>query len=148
MPAVPLSERTKVPDIRKGDTVIVLTGRDAGKRGVVDRLVRRDPSPRQPRSGYRRTSVRGGVYVVVDGINIAKRHTKPRQRSSAGGSIAGVPTVEPGGIIDLPQPMPASKVMLVCTHCDRPTRVAHQTLDSGRRVRVCRHCGEQVEVTK
>jgi large subunit ribosomal protein L24 len=51
-----------------------------------------------------------------------------------------------GGILDLAQPMPLSKVMLVCTHCDKPTRIAHKTLDNGRRVRVCRHCGEQVEV--
>ena len=41
--------------------------------------------------------------------------------------------------------MPIAKVMLVCTHCDRPTRIAHTTLDNGKRVRVCRHCGEQLE---
>ncbi len=140
--------RTKAPEIRKGDTVVVLSGKDAGKRGVVDRLIRRDPAPKAVRSAYRRTSGRGGVYVVISNTNVAKRPTKPRQRSTSGGSIAGVPSIEPGGILDVAQPIELSKVMLVCTKCDRPTRVAHQFLDSGARVRVCRHCGEQLEVTK
>ncbi len=144
----PQTTRTRTPEIRKGDTVVVLAGKDAGKRGVVDRIIRRDEAPRQLRSPYRRSSVRGGDFVVLENINVAKKHTKPRQRSTAGGSIAGVPTVEPGGIVDRPQPLPLSKVMLVCSKCERPTRVAHQFLDTGRRVRVCRHCGEQLEVTK
>jgi large subunit ribosomal protein L24 len=53
--------------------------------------------------------------------------------------------VTQGGILDLAQPMSLSKVMLVCSHCDKPTRIGHRTLDNGRRVRVCRHCGEQME---
>ncbi len=122
--------------------------RGPNPRGVVDRLIRRDPAPKAVRSAYRRTSGRGGVYVVISNTNVAKRHTKPRQRSTSGGSIAGVPSIEPGGILDVAQPIELSKVMLVCTKCDRPTRVAHQFLDSGARVRVCRHCGEQLEVTK
>ena len=76
-----IEHQTKVPEIRKGDTVIVLAGKDAGKRGKVERVIRRDPSPSAVRSGYRRTSLKGGVYVVVDGLNIARKHTKPRQRS-------------------------------------------------------------------
>ena len=56
------------------------------------------------------------------------------------------PKITQGGILDLAQPMSIGKVMLVCSHCDKPTRIAHQTLDNGRRVRVCRHCGEQLEV--
>ena len=81
--------------------------------------------------------------VVVEGINIAKRHTKPRQSS---GTNDRTPKITQGGILDLAQPLAIGKVMLVCTHCDKPTRIAHKTLDNGRRVRVCRHCGEQVEV--
>ena len=50
-----------------------------------------------------------------------------------------------GGILDLAQPLAIGKVMLVCNHCDKPTRIAHRTLDNGRRVRVCKHCGEQLE---
>ncbi|HYM83193.1 MAG TPA: 50S ribosomal protein L24 [Candidatus Dormibacteraeota bacterium] len=148
MAAERVTGQTRTPEIRKGDTVVVLSGKDAGKRGVVDRVIRRDAAPTTLPSAYRRASSRGGVYVVVENTNIAKKHTKPRQRSTSGGSIAGVPTVEPGGILDVAQPLPVSKVMLVCPKCERPTRVAHQFLDSGARVRVCRHCGEQLEVTK
>jgi large subunit ribosomal protein L24 len=136
---------TRVPEIRKGDTVVVLAGKDAGRRGKVDRVIRREAAASAQRSMYRRNSTRGGVFVVVEGVNIAKRHTKPRQRASSAGSIGGMPKMDPGGILDLAQPMPISKVMLVCTKCDRPTRIAHQLLDNGRRVRVCRHCGEQLE---
>jgi large subunit ribosomal protein L24 len=121
---------TKVPEIRKGDTVVVLVGKDAGKRGTVDRVVR-DPQ------GFKKS-----VAVVVDGINIAKRHTKPRQSAS---STDRMPKVQQGGILDIAQPMPIGKVMLVCNHCGKPTRIAHKTLDNGRRVRICRHCGEQLE---
>jgi len=134
----------RVSEIRKGDTVVVLSGRDAGKRGKVERVVRRSESPTSGRSVYRRGSHAGGVSVVIEGINIAKRHTKPRQGSTGG--IGGVPKVEPGGILDVFQPLPISKVMLVCSNCGRPTRIGHATLDTGRRVRVCRHCGEQLEV--
>jgi large subunit ribosomal protein L24 len=138
-----ITTKTKVPELRKGDTVIVLKGRDAGKRGVVDRVIRRDPASSATRSAYRRTAAGGGVFVVVDGINIAKRHTKPRQTQS---SSDRAPKIQQGGILDLAQPVPIGKVMLVCSKCDQPTRIGHQILDNGRRVRVCRHCGEQLEV--
>ena len=139
-----IERRPTVPEIRKGDTVLVLSGRDAGKRGKVERVVRRDPSPTPVRSGYRRTSLKGGVYVVVEGLNIARKHTKPRQRTQGG--PGSMPTVDPGGILDHAMPLPVERVMVVCTHCDRPTRIAHRTLDNGTRVRVCKHCGEPIEV--
>ena len=144
MPDRSIQHRTKVPEIRKGDTVVVLAGKDAGKRGKVDRVIRRDPSPSPVRSGYRRTSLKGGVLVVVDGLNIARKHTKPRQRSSGG--PGSMPTVDPGGILERAMPLPVSRVMVVCSHCDRPTRVGHRTLDNGTRVRTCHHCGEPLEV--
>ena len=134
---------TKVPEIRKGDTVVVLAGKDAGKRGAVDRVVRREAAPRGGRSVFRRGSSAGGVKVVIEGVNIAKRHTKPRQSSS---STDRMPKIQQGGILEIAQPMPIGKVMLVCSSCGKPTRVAHATLDNGRRVRVCKHCGEQIEV--
>ena len=143
MPRRSIEHRTTVPEIRRGDTVVVLAGKDVGKRGVVERVIRKDPSPTPLRSVFRRGSTRGGVDVIVEGLNVAKRHTKPRQRSSGG--PGQLPQVDKGGIIDVPAPMPIAKVMLVCTHCDRPTRIAHTTLDNGKRVRVCRHCGEQLE---
>ena len=133
----------KVPEIRKGDTVVVLSGRDAGKRGTVERVIRRAPSPRGGRSMFRRSSPAGGVSVVVEGVNIAKRHTKPRQTTS---STDRMPKIQQGGILEIAQPLPIGKVMVVCSHCGKPTRIAHRTLDNGRRVRICRHCGEQLEV--
>jgi large subunit ribosomal protein L24 len=134
---------TKVPEIRKGDTVVVLTGKDAGKRGVVDQVIRRDASPSGSRSVFRRNSPAGGTKVVIEGINIAKRHTKPRQSA---GANERTPKIHQGGILEIAQPLPISKVMLVCTNCGKPTRIAHATLETGRRVRVCRHCAEQLEV--
>ena len=133
----------KVPEIRKGDTVVVLSGKDAGKRGTVERVIRREAAPRGGRSVFRRGSSAGGVSVVVEGINIAKRHTKPRQTSS---STDRMPKVQQGGILEIAQPVPIGKVMVVCGSCGKPTRISHKTLDNGRRVRVCRHCGEQLEV--
>ncbi|HET7727250.1 MAG TPA: 50S ribosomal protein L24 [Candidatus Limnocylindrales bacterium] len=137
-----IEHRTKVPEIRKGDRVVVLSGRDAGKSGVVERVVRRDPATSGTRTVYRRGTARGGVEVVVEGINVAKRHTKPRQVS---GGPNQMPRIQQGGILDIAQPVPVGKVMLVCPHCDRPTRITHTTLANGRRVRTCRHCGEQLE---
>jgi large subunit ribosomal protein L24 len=133
----------KVPEIRKGDTVVVLAGKDAGKRGKVEQVIRRQAAPSSARSVFRRGSAAGGVSVVVEGLNIAKRHTKPRQSA---GTTDRVPKMQQGGILDIAQPIPVGKVMLICTNCGKPTRIAHATLDTGRRVRVCRHCGEQLEV--
>jgi large subunit ribosomal protein L24 len=132
----------KVPEIRKGDTVVVLSGKDAGKRGTVERVIRRDASP-GGRSIFRRGSSAAGVSVVVEGINVAKRHTKPRQRA---GATDRMPKIQQGGILDIAQPLPIGKVMVVCSSCGKPTRIGHRTLDNGRRVRVCRQCGEQLEV--
>jgi len=134
---------TKVPEIRKGDTVVVLSGKDAGKRGTVEHVINQTASPSATRSAFRRGSGAGGVKVVVEGINVAKRHTKPRQSA---GRTDRMPKIQQGGIFDIAQPMPISKVMLVCPNCSRPTRIAHATLDNGRRVRVCRHCNQQLEV--
>jgi large subunit ribosomal protein L24 len=136
------SRSPKVPEVRKGDTVVVLSGRDAGKRGTVERVIRRQPAPRG-RSMFRRGTTAGGVSVVVEGLNIAKRHTKARQTSS---STDRMPKIQQGGILEIAQPIPLGKVMVVCSSCGKPTRISHATLDNGRRVRVCRHCGEQLEV--
>ena len=133
----------KVPEIRKGDTVVVLAGKDVGKRGTVERVIRRSAAPSSTRSVFRRGSSAGGVSVVVAGLNIAKRHTKPRQSSNTSERVT---KFQAGGIMDIPQPLPIGRVMLVCTSCKQPTRIGHATLDTGRRVRICRHCGEQQEV--
>ena len=132
----------KVPEIRTGDTVVVLAGKDAGKRGKVERVVRRTAALSSTRSVFRRGSSAGGTFVVVEGLNIAKRHTKPRQSAGANDRV---PKMQQGGILEIAQPLPVSRVMLICSNCGKPTRIAHATQETGRRVRVCRQCGEQME---
>jgi large subunit ribosomal protein L24 len=147
--------RTRVPEIRKGDTVLVLTGKDAGKQGVVERVLtnaaaiqrstgRAADTATQSRRGYWKPASTRPISVVVEGLNIAKRHTKPRQTQ---GRTDRTPKVQQGGILDIAKPLDISKVMLVCPSCKEPTRIRHTVLDDGRRVRVCTHCGKAIEVT-
>jgi large subunit ribosomal protein L24 len=100
-------------DIRKGDNVEVISGKDKGKRGVVERIL-----PEQQR-------------VAVRGVNLLKRHTK----SGVKGNIQG-------GIVDFDGPVAYSNVMLVCNRCEKRTRIAHGVDELGRRVIVCKKCGE------
>jgi large subunit ribosomal protein L24 len=147
--------RTRVPEIRKGDTVLVLSGKDAGKRGTVERVIK-NPSAlshvsplsggksERARRGFWKPASRRPISVVVEGINIAKRHTKPRQTQ---GRTDRAPKIQQGGILDIAKPIDVSNVMLVCPNCKEPTRVRHTVLDDGRRVRVCSHCEKSIEVT-
>jgi large subunit ribosomal protein L24 len=128
----------KVPEIRTGDTVVVLHGKDAGKRGKVDRVLRMPAAT--GKSGWRSASSRP-LSVVIAGVNIAKRHTKPRQKMQNDRA----PQMQQGGIVDKPMPIDVSNVMIVCPRCDRVTRVQHERLGSGQSVRVCGHCREQLE---
>jgi ribosomal protein L24 len=106
---------TKVPEIRTGDTVVVLVGKDAGKRGVVERVVRSPQGFKKTQakygSGLATTSPLATASVVVEGINIAKRHTKPSQSA---GRTDRIPKIQQGGILDIAMPLDAAKVMLVC----------------------------------
>ncbi len=116
--------------VKKGDLVQVLSGKDRGKQG---RVV-------EARPGERR--------VVVENLNVVKRHTKPRPMRDA--NRMGGTTMMPGGVIDKPAPLPASKVMVVCPTCNLPTRVGHVFKEiKGRRVkvRVCKRegCGEELD---
>ncbi len=131
----------KVPEIRTGDTVVVMHGKDAGKRGKVERVLRNRDG--KAAGFWKRTSSRP-LSVVISGMNIAKRRTKPRQ-SMSGSDRA--PQMQQGGVVDKPMPIDASNVMIVCPRCDRVTRVKHERLGSGLSVRVCGHCREQLEVT-
>jgi large subunit ribosomal protein L24 len=134
---------TKLPEIRKGDQVVVLTGKDSGKRGKVDRVIRATggrASGKAPGSGNRGVA-RPRVSVVVEGINIAKRHTKPRQRTNR---QTQMPQVQSGGILELAQPLDISNVMLVCPSCGLPTRVKHVLTEAGVNLRTCAHCGQSV----
>jgi large subunit ribosomal protein L24 len=131
----------KVPEIRSGDTVVVLHGKDAGRRGKVERVLRNPATEGKVASGWRGASSRP-LSVVISGVNIAKRHTKPRRSMSQNDRA---PQVQQGGIVDKPMPIDASNVMIVCPRCDRVTRVKHERLGSGQSVRVCGHCREQLE---
>ncbi len=102
--------------IRKGDEVMVIAGKDRGKKGRVQEV---SPSART---------------VVVAGVNIAKRHRKPNPSKN-----------EKGGIIDEPRPLSLGKVMVVCPHCGKPTRVAHR-IEEDQKERICKKCGETIVV--
>jgi large subunit ribosomal protein L24 len=103
-------------DIRSGDTVEVITGKDKGKRGIVERVV-----------GERQR-------IVIRGVNLMKRHTK----ANVAGNLQG-------GIVDFNGPIAYSNVQLVCNRCEKKTRVAHQVTEEGVRVMICRKCGERYE---
>jgi large subunit ribosomal protein L24 len=101
-------------DIRKNDTVVVLSGKDKGKQG---KIIEANPTDGK---------------VIVEGVNKAKRHKKPRKQG------------DPGGIITKETPIYASKVMRVCPKCNKPTRPAHGLNKNGDKVRVCKKCGAEI----
>ncbi len=105
--------------IKKGDTVEVISGNDSGVRGTVHRLI-----PQKNR-------------VVVSGVNLVKKHQRPRP--------TGGRTQTQAGIIEFEAPIHLSNVMLVCPQCDQRTRVAFQRLEDGRQVRVCRKCNAIID---
>jgi large subunit ribosomal protein L24 len=101
--------------VRKGDEVLVIAGKDRGKRGTVDRVF-----PEKNR-------------LIVDGVNMVKRHLR-RQ-----------PGALQAGIIDKPAPLSRSNVMLICPNCQEPTRESRTILPDGKHVRVCKKCGEIID---
>jgi len=133
---------TKVPELRRGDTVVVLTGKDAGKRGTIERVVTNQQGQKKTKTKYGSAwtamSPLANAAVVVEGLNIAKRHTKPRQTT---GRTDRMPKIQQGGIIDVAQPMSISKVMLVCPHCNKPARVGYR-MDNDTKERFCKNCGQ------
>ena len=100
-------------NIKKNDTVVVLSGKDKGKKGKVLESM--------PASGK----------LVIEGINVATCHVKPRKQG------------ETGGIVQREAAMYASKVQVVCPKCGKGTRVAHKIAD-GKKSRVCKHCGAEL----
>jgi len=101
--------------IKKDDTVLVIAGKDRGKKGKV-------------RFAYPKKK-----QVLVEGINFIKKHSKARG------------AVKQAGIIDLEAPVNISNVMLLCDKCNKPGRIGYQKLEDGRRVRICRACHEVLE---
>ena len=108
--------------IQTNDNVLVIQGKDKGKQGKVQKIIRRT-----------RKNAGQQILVVVDGINLVKKHTKGR------------PGVRQAGIIDLEAPMDASKVALICMHCNKPTRTGIRYLEEGSRARVCKKCQQDIE---
>ena len=115
--------------IKKGDLVQVLAGKDRGKQGRVLEARPRDRS------------------VIVENLNLAKRHTKPRPIRDT--SRMGGANIIPGGIIEKPMPLDVSNVMVVCPTCQQPTRVGvtvKEIKGEAVRVRVCKRqgCGQEI----
>ena len=97
--------------IRKNDNVVVITGKDRGKRGRVLKVLR----------------VKN--RLVIEGVNIIKRHTKPNPQRNI-----------KGGLVEREAALHASNVQVVCPECGKPTRIGRKILGDGRKVRVCRKC--------
>ena len=100
-------------NIKKDDKVVVLSGKDKGKQG---KILVSDPK---------------AIKVIVEGVNVATKHQKPRKQG------------EEGGIIKVETPIYASKVQLVCPKCGKATRVGHK-VEGDKKVRVCKKCGAEI----
>lgn len=98
----------------KNDTVLVISGNYKGKKGKVLKVF-----PKESR-------------VIVEGVNFIKRHTRPSQKNTQ------------GGIIEKEAPIHTSNVMVVCPKCDTPVRLGRKVLENGKRVRLCKGCGEML----
>ena len=104
--------------VKKGDKVVILSGKDKGKEGkVIEALPKKSK-------------------IVVEGVNKVKRHTRPTQK------------MPQGGIIVKEAPFHSAKAMLVCPACDKPTRIAKTVLANGKTARTCKKCGEIIDKDK
>ncbi len=105
-------------NVKKGDTVVVLTGKDSGKKGKV-------------------LSVNTAAErVVVEGVNVATTHKKPKNQQDV------------GGIVKKEAPIHVSNVMVICPKCNKPTRTGHAVVEEGdkkTKVRVCKKCGANIK---
>ncbi len=98
--------------VKKGDTVLVTAGKHKGKKGKVVSV-----EPAKSR-------------LIIEDINVVKRHTKPTRQ------------LPQGGIMEKEAPVHSSNVMLYCSKCNQPTRIKKKLLEDGKKVRECKHCGE------
>ena len=97
--------------VKTGDTVVVLSGSEKGKKGKVIAV--------SPKEGK----------VIIEKVNLVSKHVKPRRMG------------ETGGIVEAEGAMYASKVAIVCPHCNKATRIGHNVLEDGTKERICRKCG-------
>ncbi len=123
-------------NIKKGDTIEVISGDDKGLRGTVHRVFPgRDSPSRRRQKGTRRVGRdHNRDRVVVSGINMIKKHQ--RRTGDVRTQV---------GIIEREAPIHVSNVALVCPHCQKATRVGHRMLDGGAKVRVCKQCGQTID---
>ena len=101
--------------IRKGDNVLIITGKDNGKKGKVRKALPRKKA------------------VIVEGLNLIKRHSR------TGGQA------KQGGIIEMEAPLDISNVMLICSKCSKPARVGFKLLPDGKKVRICKASNEAID---
>lgn len=112
--------------IRRDDTVVVLKGKDRGRTGQVRKVI---PSGKKTDKYGNPADAR----VIVTGVNVLKKHQRPRSAQ------------HPGGIIERESPVAWANVALLCASCNRPTRVGFRLLADGRKVRVCKRCDASLD---
>ncbi|HDH96782.1 MAG TPA: 50S ribosomal protein L24 [Proteobacteria bacterium] len=103
--------------LKKNDIVVVISGKDKGKRGKILKVLRDEGK------------------IIVEGINFIKKHVRPSAQHRH------------GGIVEMEGAIPASKAMIYCPKCERGVRIGMKFLEDGRKVRVCKRCGEVLDKT-
>jgi large subunit ribosomal protein L24 len=101
--------------IRKNDSVMVIAGKERGKTGKVLRVLKEKDA------------------VIIERLNIVKRHTKPRGPQQT------------GGIVEKEAAIHASNIMIMCEKCNAPARIGHKILSDGKKIRICRNCSEALD---
>jgi large subunit ribosomal protein L24 len=103
--------------VKKGDKIIVLTGKDKGKTGIVEKISHKTRN------------------LLVNGLNVVKKHAKPTKQNPA------------GGVIEISRPMPIAKVQVICPSCSKPTRIGYSK-EGKSKERVCKKCGKAIHIQK
>lgn len=101
--------------LKKGDTILVISGKDKGKTGKIERILSKTNQ------------------VLVTGVNIVKKHIKATKKNPH------------GGVVQLNKPISVANVILTCPRCNKPARTGFKMLDSDKKLRICKKCGESVE---
>lgn len=104
-----------IRNLKKGDEVVVITGKNKSRRGKIQRILPETEA------------------VIIEGLNLAKKHAKPTKANPQ------------GGVVDKALPLNASKVMVVCSGCSQPTRPRRERAVDGAVVRICRNCGKTMD---
>ncbi len=99
--------------IKKGDTVLILSGKDRGRTGKVGKVF-----PKRKK-------------IIIDGINIVKKHVRPRKQN------------QKGEVVEVPAPFDMSNAKLICPKCNKPVRVGYKVVDD-KKIRICKKCREEI----